>query len=143
MMVFQNLKKWAMLACLLGSGLVAASEDSLILHLDKRLHFSKHSDSAFIQSFENRDQSYVYDQALAIITYSHEKNLKKADALIEALKKVQLKDGSLYFSYYQDGKSPYPLEGDKRFAGALAWLALSLGHYQKAFASQKHHDFRQ
>lgn len=140
-MVFRNLRNWAILGCLLMASQSIA--DSLVDHLDSRLHVSKKSGSAFIQSFENRDQSYVYDQALAIITYAHEKNQSRADALIEALKEVQLRDGSLYFSYYQNGKSPYPSEGDKRFAGALAWVALSMGHYQKAFSSKKHHAFHQ
>lgn len=140
MMVFRNLVKFGVLVSLLLTE-VASADAEMIRHLDKRLHFNSNSEIAFVQSFENRDQSYVYDQALAIIAYAHEKNQKKADALIEALKKVQLSDGSLYFSYYQNGKSPYPLEGDKRFAGALAWVALSLGHYQNAFSSKKHSDF--
>lgn len=142
MMVFRNLKQIMILSTLFWAGLLLA-ETSLIKHLDQRMHFSPKSGSAFIQSFENRDQSYVYDQALAIITYSYEKDLKKADALIEALKEVQLPDGSLYFSYYQNGKSPYPQEGDKRFAGALAWVALSLGHYEKSFSSKKHLAFQE
>ena len=73
-MVFRNLKHILVLSALCWTSLLHA-DASLIRHLDARLHFSSQASSAFIQSFEDRDQSYIYDQALAIITYSHEKNL--------------------------------------------------------------------
>lgn len=138
MMVFRSLTFMMLLGSL---NLFAAEAEGILRHMDGRLRHRSEIGAAFIQSFEDRDQSYVYDQALAIIAYSAEKNQAKADALVEALKFAQLPDGSLYFSYYQNGLSPYPAEGDKRFAGALAWVALSLGHYQKAFGAGKHQRF--
>lgn len=94
-------------------------------------------EGSLIKSFTNHSQSYVYDQALAIIAFSKAQEKVKARSLLLGLESLQMKDGSLYFSYYLDGMSPYPVEGDKRFAGAIAWVALAASHYQNAFHSKE------
>jgi len=85
----------------------------------------------FIQSFTDREQSYVYDQALAIIAFTRDGDYQQARALIKTLEKFQLEDGTWYFSYYFDGRSPHPEEGDMRPHGAVAWAAMALLTYEK------------
>lgn len=121
---------------------ICAAHANLLGNLSSRITAMPNHPGSLIKSFSHHTQSYVYDQALAIIAFSQAKNQKTAEALLDGLNSLQQKDGSLYFSYYLDGKSPYPTEGDKRFAGALAWVALSVNHYQQAFASKKYENFQ-
>lgn len=88
-----------------------------------------------IKSFSEHTQSYIYDQALAIIAFTKAGEKETAEKLLRGLSSLQKADGSLYFSYNLDGTSPYPAEGDRRFAGAIAWVALSAVHYQSEFKS--------
>lgn len=113
---------------------VHAAPDALI-NLKSRLHDLPSKKGALIKSFTNHSQSYIYDQALAVIAFSKGKMNKEARRLLMGLESLQNTDGSLYFSYYLDGKSPYPTEGDRRIAGAISWVALALVQYQKEFRS--------
>lgn len=88
-------------------------------------------DQAFIQSYTDRSQSYLYDQALAIIAFSRAGDHVRAKQLVKSLETVQNADGTWYFSYYLDGKSPHPAEGDMRPHGAIAWAALAVLTYEK------------
>src|SRR5690606_4450347 len=101
--------------------------------LSNRIKDLPNGRGSLIKSFTNHSQSYIYDQALAIIAFTKAGDQRNAKRLLQGLTSLQLKDGSLYFSYYLDGKSPYPKEGDKRFAGAIAWVALAATHYQNKF----------
>lgn len=89
------------------------------------------TDQAFIQSYTDRSQSYLYDQALAIIAFSRAGDHVRAKQLVKSLETVQNADGTWYFSYYLDGKSPHPAEGDMRPHGAIAWAALAVLTYEK------------
>lgn len=119
----------------------AGADHELIKNLDSRLHSLPEGRGSLIKSFTNHSQSYIYDQALAIIAFTKNNDQAKARKLLSGLKSLQLDDGSLYFSYYLNGKSPYPEEGDKRFAGAIAWVALSAVHYQHKFKSKEFLNF--
>lgn len=131
--IFTLIGLWAM--CL---NLWAISNEELLNNLRGRLKKLPHHQGKLIKSFTNHTQSYVYDQALAIMAFSHERDQKNARELLLGLQSLQMKDGSLYFSYYMDGKSPYPNEeGDKKFAGAVAWVAMAAVHYQKVFHSKE------
>lgn len=122
----------------LSLNLWAISNQELIKNLRSRLHPLPHSKGKLIKSFTHHTQSYIYDQALAIIAFTKSKDQKSARDLLIGLKHLQLKDGSLYFSYYMDGKSPYPKEGgDKRFAGAISWVAIAAIQYQHEFKSKE------
>lgn len=94
-------------------------------------------DGALIKSFTTHSQSYIYDQALAIIAFTKNKNQTEARKLLQGLKALQMKNGSLYFSYNLDGSSIYPAAGDKRIAGAMAWVALAAVQYQTTFNSKE------
>ena len=83
-----------------------------------------------VKSYSHKKQSYLYDQALTLISLSHAKDFSQARSLAAALKKLQHKSGSWYFSYYLDGSSPHPQEGDMQPNGAIAWAALALMTYE-------------
>lgn len=119
----------------------AKSSEDLIKNLRHRIHDLPSGSGSLIKSFTNHTQSYIYDQALAIIAFTKEGDKAHAKKLLKGLASLQRPDGSLYFSYYLDGKSPYPTEGDKRFAGAIAWVALAATHYQYQFKSHDYMDF--
>lgn len=115
----------------------AITEHELIINLKSRMLRLPKASGSLIQSYTNHSQSYIYDQALAIIAFAKNGDRENARLLLQGLKSVQASDGSLFFSYYTNGRSPYPAEGDKRIAGAIAWVALSAIHYQKTFKSEE------
>lgn len=119
----------------------ATTQEALIQNLSSRMHKLPHAKGSLIKSFTTHSQSYIYDQALAIIAFTKANKKNKASELLLGLKSLQMKDGSLYFSYYLNGESPYPIEGDKRFAGAIAWVALAATHYQHHFKSKEFYSF--
>ncbi len=116
---------------------MAVTNQELITNLRSRILSLPENRGTLIKSFTEHTQSYIYDQALAIIAFSKHKDQATARKLMKGLSSLQLKDGSLYFSYYLDGKSPYPTEGDRRYAGAIAWVALAAVHYQNEFKSRE------
>ena len=115
---------------------IAIPNAELISNLQSRLQVSPKG-GKLIKSFSHHTQSYIYDQALAIIALTKHGDQKNARALLEGLKNLQHKDGSLYFSYYMNAESPYPIEGDKRYAGAIAWVAMAAITYQKEFKTKE------
>jgi hypothetical protein len=115
----------------------ALTNQELMNNLSSRLNELPEGRGTLIKSFTGLKQSYIYDQALAVIAFTKENEQAKARKLLSAMKNLQLTDGSLYFSYYLDGSSPYPQEGDKRIAGAIAWVALAATHYQHKFKSRE------
>ena len=120
----------------------AITNADLISNLKSRIQPSPKG-GQLIKSFTNHSQSYIYDQALAIIAFSKQGDQKTSQQLLRGLSRLQNKDGSLYFSYYMNAKSPYPEEGDKRFAGAIAWVAMASATYQQVFKSDEFVSFNQ
>ena len=121
------------LLCLSAFG---SPNSDLNTNLKTRLHTLPQG-GKLIKSFTNHSQSYIYDQALAIIAFTKQDDQENAKDLLHALSNLQKIDGSLYFSYYLNGESPYPVEGDKRYAGAIAWVALAAITYQHKFKSKE------
>lgn len=117
-------------------GAFALTNNALMSNLKSRLHASPRG-GTLIKSFTHHSQSYVYDQALAIIAFTKDGDKNSARELLKGLAALQHPDGSLYFSYYLNGESPYPTEGDKRYAGAIAWVALAAVTYQQQFHSKE------
>jgi hypothetical protein len=126
---------------LLSFSVMAENNQDLIKNLRTRLHPLPNDKGELIQSYPTSKQSYIYDQALAIIAFTKEDDRFAAQSLLRGLESLQLPDGSLYFSYYINGESPYPIEGDKRYAGAIAWTAIAANHYQNKFKSDEFVDF--
>lgn len=73
----------------------ALTEKALLQNLTGRIHALPQGKGALIKSFTHNEQSYIYDQALAIIAFSHAKDQANADRLIEGLAQLQNADGSL------------------------------------------------
>lgn len=119
------------------SVMATTTNQELINNLSQRMKKLPHTNGHLIKSFNNHSQSYIYDQALAIISFTKANEKNKARLLLLGLESLQMKDGSLYFSYYLDGKSPYPNDGDKRFAGAIAWVAMAASQYQNQFRDKE------
>jgi hypothetical protein len=115
----------------------AVTNQGILKNLSNRLQKLPKGRGELVKSFTDHSQSYIYDQALTIIAFTKANDQKRAKSLLRALESLQLSDGSLYFSYYMDGTSPYPEEGDKRYAGAIAWVALAAVHYQSNFKSDE------
>lgn len=115
--------------------------EDMIKNLEARIRSLPDERGSLIQSYPTHSQSYIYDQALAIIAFTKSGDKKRARELLQGLKSLQLDDGALYFSYYMNGKSPYPEEGDRRIAGAIAWVALAASHYQKEFDDTEYVSF--
>ena len=121
----------------------ADAREELLKNLTARIYNLPENRGSLIKSFTNHSQSYIYDQALAIIAFSRGKKATEARRLLKGLKSLQREDGSLYFSYNLDGSSPYPLEGDRRIAGAISWVALAAAHFQKEFHSTEFREFNE
>jgi hypothetical protein len=138
------LRKWLGVFCILlmSLPLKALTDQELLSYLRQNIS-SLPTRGSLIQSFSKKDQSYIYDQALAIMAFSHAGDFQSARSLMQGLKSLQLPDGSLYFSYYLDGKSPYPEDGDLRYSGAIAWVAMAAATFQHSFASQEFLSFNQ
>lgn len=132
-----------LVSLLMSFSIKAVSNGDLLKNLSSRLHELPHKKGALIKSFNQHSQSYIYDQALAIIAFSKAQDKKNAKKLLEGLESLQMQDGSLYFSYFLDGSSPYPREGDKRIAGAISWVAIAANHYQYRFRSKEFVGFNQ
>lgn len=122
--------------CLFSIGSMAVTNQEILNNLRSRI-VPLEGHRSLIKSFSEHTQSYIYDQALAIITFTKARERETAAKLLRGLSSLQKKDGSLYFSYNLDGSSPYPAEGDRRYAGAIAWVALAATHYQAEFESQE------
>lgn len=120
--------------CLFSLSSMAVTNQEILNNLRSRI-VPVDGDRTLIKSFSEHTQSYIYDQALAIITFTKAGERETAQKLLRGLADVQKGDGSLYFSYNLDGSSPYPAEGDRRFAGAISWVALAASHYQAEFHS--------
>jgi hypothetical protein len=98
-----------------------------------------------VKSFADLEQYALYDQALAIFAFSHAGEKAKARDIILALDDLYISDngatpeleGGWYFSYNFDGTSSYPAEGDRRVAGAIAWVAMALNYYQYKFTDSE------
>ncbi len=137
------MKNWktVFFALLFSQSLIASTSEDLLKNLKSRFTDLPKGQGALMKSFTHHGQSYIYDQALGIIAFTNAGRQDDAKKLLTALRVLQHKDGSLYFSYYLDGSSPYPTEGDKRIAGAISWVALASVHYQAKFNSHEFKEF--
>ncbi len=120
---------------------MATPQEQLLENLKSRMKMLPNNKGELIQSYPSSTQSYIYDQALAIIAFTKADDRFSAQSLLRAMETLQIQDGSLYFSYYLNGESPYPIEGDKRYAGAIAWLSIAANHYQSKFKTDEFLDF--
>ena len=96
-----------------------------------------YGDGRLVRSFRDMDSAFLYDQALAVIAFSQAGNRADAEAILNAMAKLQGPSGAWVFAYMTDGTDANA-GVDMRIAGANAWFAMALNAYQKAFASTKY-----
>lgn len=122
--------------------LPAAASNPQILALQKMMSGFQVTGGAYgagrlIRSFRDMNTAFLYDQALAVIAFSHAGDIANADLILNALAALQDASGAWMFSYMEDGSLAEP-GVDKRIAGANAWMAIALNAYQQAFSSTKY-----
>ena len=95
------------------------------------------SSARLLRSYPTLDNLYLYDQALAILAFTHAGEQAAAKRALDALHVLQIRDGSSkegswYFSYDVFGSDVQPGE-DRRVAGAIGWMAIALNAYRMKF----------
>lgn len=90
-----------------------------------------------MRSGRDRDLAYTYDQGLAAVALSLAGKKSSAQRVLNALVNLQNLDGSWYFGYALEGEHPFPVQGDARYAGAVAWVLLGMNAYHHAFRSNE------
>jgi hypothetical protein len=78
---------------------------------------------ALVQSSADKVRFYTYDQALAIIAFSHAGEFQSAKKIAQGMCNVQRTDGAWIFSYPAE-----PTIHDR--SGAQAWMVLALNQYE-------------
>lgn len=96
-----------------------------------------YGDGRLIRSFRDMDSAFLYDQALAVIAFSLAGERASAEAIINAMAKLQGPSGAWVFAYLTDGEDANA-GVDMRIAGSNAWFGMALNAYQKAFNSTKY-----
>jgi hypothetical protein len=89
-----------------------------------------------IRSGRDVDVAYLYDQALAVSAFAFAGERQHARRILNALVNTQLPDGSWPFFSLFNGARESELSG--RYAGAIAWVLLSINSYHAAFASREY-----
>src|SRR3989344_5557950 len=72
-------------------------------------------------------RSFTYDQALAIISFTHAGNTKEAKKVLNVMKAIQNKDGSWYSAYYSNTKKPWEWI---KSTGNVAWMVIAINYYE-------------
>ncbi len=115
----------------------SAEKDKFLQVLKKRIVPYSAAKSSFIKSFAKRDVSYIYDQALAIMVFTHAKDKKNARKLLKSLEHLSLKQGPLHFAYMTAGSSAFDGDEIRVIHGAMAWVVMSANYYQKQFKNKE------
>ena len=76
-------------------------------------------------------RSIIYDDALAVIAFTMNRDYKNASQVLMALKRLQRKDGGLWFGYNvnNDWPSENDYSGSTERTGATAWAGYSAVYY--------------
>ena len=83
--------------------------------------------SGLVRSFLTVDKSaYIYDQALAVIAFTAEKEYDIAGRILSVLSKLQNEDGSFSFSYDVNNGI---IASKEKMAGSNAWVIMAVNYY--------------
>ena len=130
---------FGVIALALGSAFASAPpsspSDPQIQYLLK--HFTP--DGSMVLSYSDRNRAFLYDQALAVIAFSHAGEKSAAERVLRTLTKLQASDGSWTFQYLSHANSVEPAEEKTSPAGAIAWVAIATETYEKQFSSKSFH----
>ncbi|PKL16296.1 MAG: hypothetical protein CVV49_16905 [Spirochaetae bacterium HGW-Spirochaetae-5] len=79
-------------------------------------------------------RSIIYDDALAVIAFTMNRDYRNASQILMALKRLQRKDGGLWFGYNvnNDWPSEKDYSGSTERTGATAWVGYSAVYYIQA-----------
>jgi len=89
-----------------------------------------------IQSYENlENRCWIYDQALAVITFAALGHVDQADEIMSTLGEIQNDDGSFYFSYLISSLEP---TSERTYTGTNAWVAMAVNFYRRLTGNQRH-----
>jgi len=83
-------------------------------------------------------RSIIYDDALAVIAFTMNKEYKSASQILTAMNRLLRKDGGLWFGYNvnNDWPSENDYEGSTDRAGATAWVGYSAVYYLQTRLSE-------
>ncbi len=83
-------------------------------------------------------RSIIYDDALAVIAFTMNRDFRNASQILMALKRLQRKDGGLWFGYNvnNDWPSENDYSGSTERTGATAWVGYSAVYYLQARLSE-------
>jgi hypothetical protein len=119
----------------LGVGPFASATDVQIQNLLNRFGPS----GRLVQSYQNSNRAFLYDQALAVIAFSQAGERQAAEKVLASLEKFQSPDGSWAFQYMSTPDGVEPAEQTVSPSGAIAWVAMAIEAYEKKFGSQRYH----
>lgn len=114
-----------------------AEKEKILQALKKRVISQPSSGHHFIKSYAQRDVSYIYDQALAIMAFTHAKNKKQARNLLSTIENLYKQHGPLHFAYMTEGSSAFAGDETRIIHGAMAWIVMSANYYQKQFKDKQ------
>ena len=127
--IFKSVKKFEAISLFVGalyfSNAAFADEQKKIEWLTHQLENNKLVDS---YKGDNRDLSYIYDQALSVIAFSEAGEFGKAKNVLDAIVEIQNSDGSWYSSYRASDSFRLDLNKD---SGNVAWMIMAINYYEK------------
>lgn len=89
----------------------------------------RHQPARWIESYEGKARAYTYDQALAVIAFTHAGDQRSARQILNALRNFQRPNGGWLFSYPEDDQN--------QISGAIAWVAMAGNAYAERFRSKE------
>ena len=100
------------------------------------------SSARLVRSYLTSDKLHLYDQALAVLAFTHAGERAAAKRVLDALQTLQIRDGSAkegswYAAYLPDGTRAQ-LRGDPRIAGSISWVAMALNAYRMKFKDKSY-----
>ncbi len=93
---------------------------------------TQQQEAGLLKSWEQepRCTAHIYDQALALIVFSHAQMWTEADRLVEALARAQNADGSWFKSYDCQNDHGSACVHCQKWEGDIAWAIYALSRYR-------------
>ncbi|MCB8944220.1 MAG: hypothetical protein H6658_10740 [Ardenticatenaceae bacterium] len=92
---------------------------------------SQQQPSGLLQSWaeDTTCAAHIYDQALAMLVFSHQGHWAEASAIVTTLGVIQNLDGSWFKAYDCAVNPPTDISGQNRWEGDVAWAVYALNRY--------------
>ncbi len=130
-LAIDNLSAYSVASRSVPADFSTASSNTRASVLAARWLASQQQETGLLKSWleESVCTAHIYDQALALIVFSHERMWPEADAIVEALVQAQNPDGSWYKSY-DCSTAALPCVHCHKWEGDIAWATYALGRYR-------------